>query len=472
MLNYFFTTEGFMIAGLSLMLVLTKEDKKNYRQSYFVYLVTLLSCCLLILTSQTNFASFFESPLSQGYESQFIEVLGFIFSVITGYFFVRDDFEHKQEGLMLLLIATLGFVTLIKSEHMLTIYMGMELISFPLYTLVALSGQKFSQEAALKYFIQGSLASALFLFGVSILYGIYGYDALVLSNHSLLQENTLIFAKESFFLLESFGLILMTATIIFKLGLAPFHFWVSDVYSRSQPSFVMFLGILPKIAFFTIGFKIIPLWFVTDLHFSFDNILVFTVVTTALWANTSALVAVNLGRVLGYSAIAQMSFLFLVYLIGVENPYSYHLGIFHLTVYGFTTSIIFGAFVLSKQNLSVSETNLRGLLVKEPLMAKMVIFSLFSLAGIPPLPGFLTKFLILKSVVSAGYSVLALFMLITSIVACAYYIRLISYIVEPGQPDDQTGARSVNCKGYSYHIIGFLFVLLLCVSANPTVFLR
>lgn len=470
MLRYLLTSEGLMISGLSLMLVLTQKDSKKYHLSYIVYLLTLLAAALVVIGSFSEMSGLLSSPMRDGINSKFILVLGFIFSAISGYFFVRDDYEHKQEGLMLLLIATLGFSTMVTSDHLLSIYIAMELISFPLYTAVALSGTNFCIEASLKYFIQGSFASTLFLFGVSILYGLHGEAVLNISSQNV-QLAELMFSHEKYFILESFALVLMSGTIFFKLGLAPFHFWVSDVYLKARPSFVIFLGTLPKIAFFTLAFKLIPQFFQGVMQYSFDGVLIFIVLISAIWANTIALETKQLGRVMGYSAVVQMSFLILVLLISNDSSNSYNLGIFHLAVYGLTSSIIFGTFAVTKVHLSDRFSELSGYKARHPLMALIVALSLFSLAGIPPFPGFITKFLILKEAVASGYIYTAAAVLLSTVIACAYYIRIIAHLVQCDTHQEIAGITKTGSLHKSEALILILFILLLLVTASPTVLL-
>ena len=161
MFNAVVTAQGLIFTGLSAMLVFTQSQKEHYRTAFVIFLLTLLASGWALVTDDMISTPHLRAQL-----------IGLFFTALSGCFFIIDNYEHKQEGLMLMLIAYLGLQVLVSAKHMLTIYMGLELISFPLYSLVALSTIQYRANAALKYFLQGSFASVLFLFGLSLLFGL------------------------------------------------------------------------------------------------------------------------------------------------------------------------------------------------------------------------------------------------------------------------------------------------------------
>ena len=463
MLQYLFTTEGVLFSGLSAMLVATHSQKKHYHRVYAFFLLTLILTSITIISDK---------------ETDLIiiiaQFLGVFFTFLSGYFIRRDHIEEKQETLMLMLVGLIGLVTLVKARNLLTIYMGLELVSFPLYTLVALGSQTYRTEAALKYFIQGSFASALYLFALSLLFGMYGVEGLNMMDRASLMHHEFGVLSGSFFYLESFSLGLILATMSFKLSLAPFHFWVSDVYSRAQSSFLLYLSVVPKIAFFTLALNLISMWLSVELQHSFLYPLMFITALSALWSQTAALSSHNLGHVLGYSSIGQMSFLGLLLLLPADYEQTLNIGLFHLMAYGLASSLIFGILTLMNKPTSLSVESLKGFYYQEPKLALILSLALFSLAGIPPLPGFFGKFFILEAAVSEGYTYLSLFLLLSSVMACGYYVKLIALIFDkkPQEPLQQSAEYyeevQVNqLDSATYTFISLIFSGLIVLAFNP-----
>jgi NADH-quinone oxidoreductase subunit N len=424
-LSLIFTPQSVWIVGLSLMLVTTKRKKEDFELAYIIFLFSGLSA-IAFFTYQYHLL---EGLLMKS-SLRIAEFTGYLFTVFVGLFVVRDNNVHKQEALMLLIIATVGYTFLLRSESLISIFIAIELLAFSLYTLVALSPIELSYEAALKYFIQGSFASIMILFSLCLLYGLYGDQVLFL--HPQVVESTPLSLGAS--VLVIFAKTLFLCSLCFKLGLVPFHFWVTDVYSRCSLSSLMYLGIIPKIAFFTLFYKILHFWFPFSQSIFPKSLFIFITLLTLYWANMSALASKTLGKILGYSSMGQMAYLLLVCLVSSIEQSAYLIGLYHLLVYAISFMILLGVFLLLKKSPHLPQESLIGSMSKNDCLTLLAIVALLSLAGIPPFPGFFSKFFILSSLVKIGDLKVVIAALFPTVIACAVYLKLIAHLLTPS-PD-------------------------------------
>lgn len=335
----------------------------------------------------------------------------------------------ETEYYVLGLFSILGMMVITSSYTLLMIYLGMELMSLPLYAMVALQKDKqASVEASIKYFVMGAIASGLMLYGMSILYAITGKIDLVQINMALRHVDANTYS------LVVFAMIFVIAGIGFKLAAVPFHMWAPDVYEGAPSSVAMLIASAPKIAAVGMIIRLIADGLLPILPQT-QVALVFISVMSMFLGNLIAISQNNIKRMLGYSAVAHAGYLLLSMIPG--TPYGFSSAMFYIIVYAFTTALTFGGIVLlSHYDIEIeSLTDLKGLNRRSPWIAFMMLISFFSLAGVPPTAGFFAKLLVLRALVLEGWVWLAVLALIFAIIGSFYYLRVIRlmYFEEPAE---------------------------------------
>lgn len=370
--------------------------------------------------------------------SHFLKVLSYIAVAATliygrEYAEQRDMLKHGGEYYSLTLFALLGQMVMISAGNMLTVYLGVELMSFALYALVALRRDDIkATEAAMKYFVLGALASGVLLYGLSMIYGATGQLDLRLIAQVIGSGNA-----ERLPLV--FGVVFIVAGLAFKLAAAPFHMWTPDVYEGSPTAVTLIVSAAPKLAALAITLRLL----IEGLHgIALDwqpMLLVMAVLSLAI-GNLAAIAQTNFKRMLAYSTISHMGFIFLGLLSGVGQDeavtgWAYGSSLFYMVIYVLTTLVTFGLIMLlSRKGFECEEiSDLKGLNRRNPILAAVLMLSMFSLAGIPPLAGFYAKLAVLQALVGAGYVAVAVIAVIFSLVGAFYYLRVVkmAYFDEP-----------------------------------------
>jgi NADH-quinone oxidoreductase subunit N len=383
----------------------------------------------------------------------------------------------KGELFSLSLFSLLGIFVMLSANNFLVIYLGLELMSLSLYALVALRrDHPVSTEAAMKYFVLGALASGFLLYGLSMMYGATGSLSIpqvfeVIST-GLPNKSVLIF-----------GVVFVVAGLAFKLGAAPFHMWVPDVYQGSPTAVTLLIAAAPKLAAFAITVRLLVEGMI-GLAVDWQQMLIVMAIVSLLIGNLAAIAQTNLKRMLAYSTIAQMGFMLLGLASGVVNSNTlsaanaYSSAMFYTVTYVMTTLGTFGMILLlSRQGHEAEEIkDLAGLAKRSPWYATMMAIFMFSLAGVPPTAGFYAKLAILQALVSTnvdGYLLLALFAVVVSLIGAFYYLRVIK-VMFFDEPSDQsmlnapTDVRLVmSLNGAAVLIFGLLpgGLMALCAEA-------
>ena len=391
-------------------------------------------------------------------------------NVLLAFFYARDYFERhgrvQSEFFLLALFATIGMMVLISAHSLLTVYLGLELLSLSLYAMVAMDRDAAAAcEAAMKYFVLGALASGMLLYGMSMLYGVAGtLDLGELSQRVSGGGQHLLF---------TFGLVFVIIGVAFKLGVVPFHMWVPDVYQGAQTPVTLFIASAPKLAAFAMAVRLL-----TDglagLAAEWQTMLVLLAIASMALGNLVAIAQTNIKRMLAYSTISHMGFLLLGLL--AANTSGYAAAMFYVIVYAIMSMGAFGAIILLSSATTESEQlqDFAGLAKRSPWLAFIMLILMFSLAGMPPFAGFWAKWFVLKEVVAAGYPWLAGVAVLFSLIGAYYYLRVIKlmYFDEPAggveiitASDDVRLVFSVN--GLSVLLLGILpgTLMSVCVTA-------
>jgi len=278
-----------------------------------------------------------------------------------------------------------------------------------------------SSEAAMKYFILGSMASGMLLYGMSMIYGATG--TLDLAQIQKASSFVAGGAAEHTALLL-FGIVFLIVGIGFKFGAAPFHMWLPDVYQGSPTAVTIFIGSAPKIAAFGMAYRLLEGGLAGMLTHWREMLAVLAVASLAI-GNIVEIAQTNIKRLLAYSTISQMGFLLLGLLNGTRSGYA--AAMFYAIAYAITASVAFGSILLLARSGFEAEQidDFKGLNRRNPWYAFIMLLAMASLAGVPPLFGFFAKLLVLKAAIDAGMLWVAIVAIVSSIIGAYYYLRVV-----------------------------------------------
>lgn len=326
----------------------------------------------------------------------------------------------RGEFFVLTLFSTLGMMIMISANHLLTLYLGLELMTLSLYAMVALQRDSpTATEAAMKYFVLGALASGMLLYGMSMLYGSTGTLEITRLAEVIFDGS----GKEAVLI---FALVFVVAGIGFKLGAVPFHMWVPDVYHGAPTAVTVFIGSAPKLAAFAFIMRLLVQGLGAEpLLVEWQQMLIVMAVLSLAIGNITAIAQTNLKRMLAYSTISHMGFLLLGILSGDLNGYGS--GMFYVIVYMVMNMGAFGMImVLSRSGFEAENLDdFRGLNQRSPWYAFVMLLLMFSMAGVPPTVGFYAKLSVLQAVINAGYVWLAVAAVMFALVGAFYYLRVV-----------------------------------------------
>ncbi len=336
---------------------------------------------------------------------------------------------HGGELFILSMFSLLGMFVMISGNNFLVLYLGLELLTLSGYALVALRRDNSNAtEAAMKYFVLGALASGFLLYGLSMMYGATGSLDLT----AVFQATASGHIKHQVLVL---GVVFVVCGIAFKLGAAPFHMWVPDVYQGAPTAVTLMIAGAPKLAAFALMMRLLVDGML-PMAIDWQQMLLVLAVLSLLIGNLSAIAQTNLKRMLAFSTISQMGFVLIGMLAGVNNgntlsaANAYSSVMFYMISYVLTTLGVFGVILLLAREGFESEeiSDLAGLNQRSPLFAGVMAVCLFSLAGVPPLVGFFAKLSVLQALIASeqiSSLLMAVFAVMMSLVGAFYYLRII-----------------------------------------------
>lgn len=327
----------------------------------------------------------------------------------------------RGEFFSLALFATLGMMVMVSANHLITLYLGLELLSLSLYAMVALQRESaVATEAAIKFFVLGALASGFLLYGMSMLYGATG----TLHLPELAKVIGSGQADHEIFII---GLVFVVAGIGFKLSAVPFHMWAPDIYEGAPTAVTLFIGSAPKFAAFGFVMRLLVEG-LGDLVTDWQGMLVLLAVASMAVGNIVAIAQQNIKRMLAYSTISHMGFVLLGFIAAGENGYSSSM--FYVIAYVLMTLGAFGIIMLvSREGFEADKiSDFKGLNQRSPWLAFMMLLVMFSMAGIPPMIGFYAKLSVLQAVLEAGYIWLVVVAVMLSLIGAFYYLRIIKFM--------------------------------------------
>jgi len=424
------------------MVILLTDLFLSARNRYITYIltqVTLLAAAFITVATHTSAVGyafsgmFVDDPLAD--VLKLMTYLATAVMLVYSRSYIAERGMFRGEFFVLTLFAMLGMMVMISGQSLLTLYMGLELLSLCMYSLVALDRDNArATEAAMKYFVLGALASGMLLYGMSMLYGMTG--SLDVSSIGMALING---APDKAVLI--LGLVFVVAGLAFKLGAVPFQMWVPDVYHGSPTAVTLLIASASKFAGFALVIRMLVQALQGMVH-DWQGMLIIMAVLSISVGNITAIAQTNLKRMLAYSAISHIGFMLFGLMSGTLNGFT--ASMFYISVYVLMTLGGFGMIMLLSRKGFESENldDLKGLSQRSPWYAFLMMLLVFSMAGVPPTIGFYAKFAVLQAALQAGLIELVIFAVLMAAIGAFYYLRVIK-LMYFDEPQDTTPIRAL-----------------------------
>jgi len=434
-------TEIFVLSMACVVLVLDLFLKQRERMvTYLLSLATLFGGLMLSIVTAvdqpviTLYGSFILDPMASLAKP-------FVFAVVMAVFmysrpYLLDKGLFKGEYYVLGLFGVLGMLVMISAHSLLSLYLGLELLSLSLYAMVAFNrDSRVASEAAMKYFVLGALASGMLLYGMSMIYGMTG-------SLDIGEIAARISAMPDIDVGLIYGLAFIVVGLGFKFGAVPFHMWVPDVYQGAPTSVTLYIASAPKIAAFVMAMRLLA-ESLGPLQADWMGMLVILSVLSLALGNLIAIAQTNIKRMLAYSTISHVGFILLGIIPGTPDGYSSAL--FYALTYAIMAAGGFGTLILlSRKGFEAEQlADLKGLNRRSPWFAFMMLLVMFSMAGVPPMVGFYAKLAVLEAVINVDMVWLAVVAVVFSVIGAFYYLRVIKLMYFDEAPAD---AGALDCR--------------------------
>jgi NADH-quinone oxidoreductase subunit N len=443
------------------------------RQRWVSYLLTLVALAVTAFLVASGTGSTVYTFSDMFVRDPMADVLKFFVCIsvggilVYGRSYVGLRGMYRGELFVLALFATLGMMVMISASHLLPLYLGLELLSLSLYSMVALQrDSRPAVEAAMKYFILGALASGFLLYGMSMIYGATGTMQLgQIASAIAATENPKVWVL-------GLGVAFIVAGAGFKLGVVPFHMWVPDVYHGAPTAVALFIGSAPKMAAFALLMRLL----VTGLEAmvaDWQQMLWLLAVLSMVIGNLTAIVQTNIKRMLAYSTISHMGFVLLGLLAGDLNGYGS--AMFYVVTYVLMSLAAFGMILLlSREGFEADLLDdFKGLNQRSPWYAFLMALTMFSMTGLPPTVGFYAKLSVLQAAFAAGFAGTAVLAVLLSLIGAFYYLRIVKLMYFDA-PQDMTPIQSqpdmrvlLGANGLAILVLGVLPqpLMALCIAS-------
>ncbi len=411
------------IGGLIILLVGAMQKKKNSFFSSAIFLTAIFIAAGFLTLTNVNGLAYYGLFVNDEF-SRYMKLLILIAGLLT--IILSLDFNKKNkttyfEFIALITFSTVGAMIMVSSNNLMSLYLGLELSSLSLYILCAIDRNNLlSAESGIKYFILGSIASAILLYGISMLYGSTGameYDnihkAIVSTNYTNME-----------FVI---GLVFVLVGICFKISAVPFHMWTPDVYQGAPTPVTTFLSTSPKFAAFALFLRLMSGPF-GSLSYQWQFLIEVITLLSIVIGSVGAVSQTNIKRMMAYSSIAHMGYAMVGLAAGTTNGV---LGtIIYLTTYLFMNVGTFSIITSMTKKGKIVENihDLAGLGKSDPGIAVAMAIFMFSMAGVPPLAGFFGKFMVFWAVIQVHLYVLATVGIVASVISAFFYLRVVKII--------------------------------------------
>ncbi len=454
--------EVVLIAGAFalLMLDLFLSDRQRVI-THLLALATLAASFFMILAdvggSGTVFNGMFVRDVMANVTKLAILLVSAL-SLVYAWPYLRERKLYPGEVPVLVMLATAGMMMMVSAGSLVMVYLGLELLALCSYALVALNREDgLSAEAAMKYIVLGSLASGLLLYGMSLVYGATGtlhLDGI----HAAIASTT-----DRTLLLT--GVVFMVAGVAFKLGAAPFHMWLPDVYQGAPTPITLFISSGPKLAAFGMAYRLLESG-VGPTAEQWQWLLAGLAAVSLVIGNLIAIAQTNLKRMLAYSTVSHVGFLLVGFAGGGATGYS--AALFYAISYALMSAAAFGAIVvLSRQGFEADKIDdFKGLNARNPWQAGLVLCVMASLAGVPPFLGFWAKLVVLGAALKGGFTWLAILGVVCAVIGAFYYLRVIKVMYFDEPVGERQPARQDRVVPFVFGV-NALALLVLGIFWNP-----
>lgn len=405
----YIASEIFLLLSSALLLLV------NCKKNFLILLATLVSLVIIYLQDFSHSELIFNDlvAISPFIQSLKITILAFIAIIVL---MIGQVNSYTKELPILISFSALGMMALVSANDLLSVYVAIELQSLPMYIMACINRKSLqSSEAGVKYFILGALASGILLYGISMIYGFTGSTNFT--------DLTAVFSKDDLELGVLVGSILIISAFLFKIGAAPFHMWVPDVYEGSPTIITAFFSTTPKIALIGLLIRVFD---IELINLKLQQIFILIAILSLIISSFGALRQTNIKRLLAYSSIGHVGYILIGIASAMELKQEGIINTMLYTLIYLLTTIGIFSIVLRISNHHID--NLRGFHRRNPILSLCLVLFLISLAGLPPTAGFFAKLHILSSAVDIGLWWLALFALLTSVVSTYYYLNIIKII--------------------------------------------
>lgn len=418
--------EIFLASAICIVLLVDVFLKQEQRQiTYLLAMLSLIGAAIASIAANvqqpmvTFSGSFIADPAGGVLKLIAYLVLALVFVYSRNY--LEEHGLFKGEFFILSLFGLLGVMVMISAHSMLTMYLGLELLSLSLYALVAFNRDSaVAAESAMKYFVLGAIASGTLLYGISLLYGVTG-------TIQFAELAAVLTGEQGVTLPAALGLVFVVVGVAFKFGAVPFHMWLPDVYEGAPTPVTLFVGSAPKIAAFALTWRVL-VEALGPMHASWQGMLIVLCVLSLLIGNIVAIAQTNLKRMLAYSTISHVGFILMGFIAGTEE--GTEAAMFYTITYVLMAAAAFGMIiVLSRRGFEAERLeDFKGLNQRSPWFAVMMLLVMFSMAGVPLFAGFFPKFVVLKAVMDAELIGLAVFGMVMAVIGAFYYLRVVWYM--------------------------------------------
>ncbi|CAA7625837.1 NADH-quinone oxidoreductase subunit NuoN [Magnetospirillum sp. UT-4] len=433
-----------VLAAMALLMAGVFRKDEGFGSTTSLAIMAMVAAAVLVWAvggdeRQTTFGGMFVMD-SFAVFAKLMVLVGSALTAAMSVSFLEREKLGRFEYPILILFATVGMMMMISANDFIALYLGLELQSLSLYVLAAYNRDSVrATEAGLKYFVLGSLASGMLLYGVSLVYGFSGSTSFEVLPRIFGGDHPA--APHLGFIA---GLVFIIAGLAFKISAVPFHMWTPDVYEGAPTPVTSFFAVAPKIAALVLFTRVMVGPF-GDLVDQWRQVITFIAILSMFVGAFAAIVQTNIKRLMAYSSIGHVGFVLVGLAAGTADGVQ---GVLvYLAIYLFMNVGTFAVILCmrSKGRMVEGIDDLAGLSRTHPLMALTMAALMFSMAGIPPLAGFWGKFYVFKAAVDAGLFTLAIIGVLTSVVSAFYYLRIIKimYFDEAIEPFERVSGRAM-----------------------------
>ncbi|GKU27573.1 NADH-quinone oxidoreductase subunit N [Clostridium folliculivorans] len=445
-----------LTAALSLALLVTNLllPKLKEKLVFFTAISLFIILMISLFIGSNGQISFGGAYIFDSF-SVFFKQLFLIAAILTIVLSKDQLISRKGEFYALIVSALLGMMIMVSSGELITIYIGLELMTISFCILIAFDDNERSKEASLKYIILGAVSSAVFLYGLSLIYGV--------TQTTIIKEIGEVLSKGQFTPLEILGMIFLIAGFAFKIAIVPFHMWAPDIYEGAPTSITAFLAVASKAAGLAVFLRIFMNGMSSVSGYWIELVIVLSILTLIL-GNLVAIPQTNIKRLLAYSSIAQAGY----FLLGIiaNSDIGVAAILLYSVVYLFANIGAFGVVIaVSKATQSTEIKDYAHLARKSPFLAAVMLISLLSLAGIPPLAGFVGKFYLFLSIIQKGQLWLAFLSIGMSVVSVYYYLKIVKVMYFG---DESKNIQSIKISVSTKLVLTLSMILLVIFGIYPT----